>query len=124
MIFDVITAEAIKKAAAKTKGSHGPSGGDAENWKKQLLSFGPSSHALCEAIAAATRRLCSTPVDPACLEALLASRLIPLEKPAKDPPGEHDPPAKDPPGEHDPPKPLGVRSIGVGEVFIPFAGQI
>ena len=61
VIFEVITAEAIKQAAAKLKGSHGPSGEDAENLKKQLLSFGPSSHALCEAIAAATRRLCSTP---------------------------------------------------------------
>ena len=80
VIFEVITAEAIKRAAEKTKGSHGPSGVDAELWKKQLLSFGPSSHALREAIAAATRRLCSTFVDPVCLEALLACRLLPLMK--------------------------------------------
>ena len=100
VIFEVITAEAIKRAAEKTKGSHGPSGGDAELWKKQLLSFGPSSHALREAIAAATRRLCSTFIDQVCLEALLACRLLPLMK-----------------------KGGRVRPIGIGEVLRRIIGK-
>ena len=80
VIFGAITAETIAKAAAKVKGAHGPSGGDAENWKRQLCSFGPASVSLCDSIAAVTRRLCTTFLDPTITSALLASRLLPFKK--------------------------------------------
>ena len=35
---------------------------------------------LCEAIAAKTRRLCTECIDPVGIEAILANRLIPLDK--------------------------------------------
>jgi hypothetical protein len=74
VIFEPITAETIAKAAVKVKGVHGPSGGDAENWKRQLCSFGPASVSLCDSIAAATRRLCTTFLASTITSALLASR--------------------------------------------------
>jgi hypothetical protein len=116
VIFETINAQAIASAAKRTKGSHGPSGGDSDQWKRQLLSFGPTSVALCDAIAAAVRRLCTSAVDPACLEALLASRLLPFEKPRKE--GNPDDDADDAP-----PLTLGVRPIGVGEVLRRIMGK-
>ena len=43
--FEVIDAEMIRKAAIKTRGGSGPSGLDADGWKRILLSkkFGESS---------------------------------------------------------------------------------
>ena len=57
-------------------------------------SFKQSSTRLCEAIARMTKTLCTQYVDPTTIEALIASRLIPLDK-----------------GEG------AVRPIGVGEVI-------
>jgi hypothetical protein len=92
-IFGGITAQSIKQAAMRTQGSAGFSGGDAESWRRQLHSFGDSSNALAEAMALAAKRLCTEFVDPAGIEALIANRLIPLDK---------DP---------------GTRPIGIGEVM-------
>ena len=85
----------IRDAAIKTKGTRGPSGVDANGFKRILAckSFKHSSIALCEALATLTRTVCTEYVDPSSLEALVASRLIPLDK-----------------GEG------AVRPIGVGEV--------
>ena len=55
---------------------------------------------LCSAIAAMTRRLCTEYTDPRSIEAILASRLIPLDK-----------------GEE------AVRPIGVGEVIRRIMGK-
>ena len=43
-------------------------------------SFKNSSKALYEALATLTRTMCTEYVDPSSLEALVASRLIPLKK--------------------------------------------
>ena len=47
--FELIDAEMIKKAATKTRGESGPSGLDADGWKRILLpkNFGESSSDLC-----------------------------------------------------------------------------
>ena len=63
-------------------------------------SFKQSSTKLCEAIAIITRTLCTTYIDPATIEPLVASRLIPLDK-----------------GEG------AVRPIGVGEVIRRIIGK-
>ena len=132
VIFDAITAETIAKAAAKVKGAHGPSGGDAENWKRQLCSFGPASVSLCDSIAAVTRRLCTTFLDPTITSALLASRLLPLKKkkrrgnspePVPRVPGAPGAPDVDPNEPvQEPPEP-DCRTIGVGEVLRRIIGK-
>ena len=73
-------------------GAAGPSGLDVSSMKRMCSSFGSESEDLCESIASIARKLCRSYVDPAEIEALMASRLITL--------------SKDP----------GVRPIGVGEV--------
>ena len=80
VIFENITNDAIEKAALATQGSAGPSGGDADHWRRMCLSFKTASNRLCTAIAAMARRLCTEMVDPLCLQSVLANRLIPLDK--------------------------------------------
>ena len=63
-------------------------------------SFKQSSTKLCEAIATMTRTLCTTYIDSATIEPLVARRLIPLDK-----------------GEG------AVRPIGVGEVIRRIIGK-
>ena len=90
----------VRDAALGTKCSGGSSGVDANGFRRILLSksFKKSVIDLCAAIAAMTRRLCTEFIDP--LEAILANRLIPLDK-----------------GEG------AVRPIGVGEVIQRIMGK-
>ena len=74
-------------------------GFDADSLQRLLTSFHRESTDLCNAVAALARRLCSSYVDPAGLQAFLACRLIPLHK---------NP---------------GVRPIGVGEVLRRIIGK-
>ena len=78
--FEPITEDLIKKAALKINGSNGPSGGDAEHWKRMTLSFGYKSRRLREAMANLGKRMCTERMDPTSLEALLANRLIALDR--------------------------------------------
>ena len=91
-LFDAIDAPTIKKIASRCKGSAGPSGLDAYAWKRMCTAFGHASNNLCHALAAVARKLCKQPVAPSGLSALVACRLIPLDKCP------------------------GIRPIGVGEV--------
>ena len=91
LVYQKINGELVREAALRTKGSVGPSGVDANGFKR---CFKRSSINLCESIATLTRRLCTEFVDPLTIEPIVASRLIPLDK------GN---------GE--------VRPIGVGEVI-------
>ena len=95
-VYQEINGELVREAALRTKGSGGPSGVDANGFKKILAckSFKRSSINLCESIATLTRRLCTEFVDPLTIEPIVTTRLIPLNK------GN---------GE--------VRPIGVGEVI-------
>ena len=45
-----------------------------------LHSFGDKSNELAESMAVSARRMCTEYVDPDSLEALLADRLVPLDK--------------------------------------------
>ena len=72
----------IKEVALKKKGSGGPSGIDANGFRRMLASksFRKSSASLCDAIAMLAKKLCTELVYPATIEPILARRLIPLDK--------------------------------------------
>ena len=72
----------VGEAALKTKGSGGPSGVDSNGFRRMMAckSFKKSGTNLCSAIATMMRRLCTEYVDPRSIEAILANRLIPLDK--------------------------------------------
>ena len=65
-VYQEINGELVREAALRTKGSGGPSGVDANGFKKILAckSFKRSSINLCESIATHTRRLCTEFVVP------------------------------------------------------------
>ena len=85
----------------KTRGGSGPSGLDADGWKRILLSksFGESSSDLCQTLAKVTKKLCTEELSTS-LEGFLACRLIPRNK---------NP---------------GLRPIGVGEVLRRIKGKV
>ena len=72
----------VREAALRTKESRGPSGVDANRFKRILAckSLKQSSVALYDALTTLTRNLCTEYVDPWSIEALVVSRLIPLDK--------------------------------------------
>ena len=72
----------VRDAALSSKGSGGPSGVDANGFRRMLAckSFKKSGSHLCTAIATMTRRLFTEYIDPLSIEAILANRLIPLDK--------------------------------------------
>ena len=92
IVFEQKNAELIRHSAMHTDGAAGPSGTDAMSWRHFCTAFGEKSNDLCCTLAALARLLCSSYIDPTCLDAYTASRLIPLDKCP------------------------GVRPIGVGEV--------
>ena len=94
-IFDLINEQRIFDSALKTKGSAGPSGMDAELYRRILCSknFAAEGKTLREEIATLTRNLLTFNYHPSLPEGYTACRLIPLDK---------NP---------------GVRPIGVGEVL-------
>ena len=92
----------IRIAAIRTKGGPGPSGMDADSWRRILASnnFGTSSSDLHKAFANVVQKLCTDLVETHAIEAFLSCRLIPLDK---------NP---------------GFRPIGVGEVLRRIAGKV
>ena len=73
----------VRSTALKTKPwftDSASSGLDSYAWRRLCSSFGRFSADLCSSVAAVTRRLCSSYVDPLCLRALLSCRLIALNK--------------------------------------------
>ena len=99
--FDCIDEQTILKAAKETKGSGGPSGIDAEQFRRFVCSknFAKEGKMLREEIAELARRLASTHYDPLLLDAYTSCRLIPL--------------AKNP----------GIRPIGISEVLRRIVGK-
>ena len=97
IVFDAIDEEMVLKAESITKGGSGPSGLDADGWRRMLISnsFGTASSDLRKSIADFIKKLSSKRInfENISLEAFIACRLIPLNK---------NP---------------GLRPIGVGEVL-------
>ena len=104
VVFSNIDEPAIVKTALKTRGSAGPSGLDADSWRRMLVSknFGKTGSDFRTSIARMTRVLCTQSLEnrTSTLEAYLACRLIPLEK-----------------------QPSGIRPIGIGEVLRRIIGK-
>ena len=101
IVFDVIDETIVLKAAKITKGGSGPSGMDADGWRKLLVSnvYGECGRDLRSAFAVSIKKMCKDEITDNSLEAYLACRLVPLDK-----------------------KP-GLRPIGVGEVLRRIAGN-
>ncbi len=101
VIFDEIDGELIQKISIRMKGAAGPSNFDAKNWKDILgsRSYGTSSNDLCAAIANLAKKLCIQNIGNDSVSALMACRLLPLDK---------NP---------------GLRPIGVGEVLRRIVGK-
>ena len=100
VVFDDIDATAIRTAAQKMNGAAGPSGLDSYGWKKLLCNskqYGLVSDDLCQEIATMAKKMCTESVEN--LEAVMACRLIPLDK---------NP---------------GLRPIGIGEVLRRIIGK-
>ena len=98
-IFQQINKEMLREAALKTGGR---SGVDSNGFRRMMAckSFKKSGTNLCSAITTMTKKLCTEYGDPRSIEAILANRLIPLDK------GEGK-----------------VRPIGVGEVIRRIMGK-
>ena len=92
VLFDRIDGDLIQSTALKTEGTAGPSGLYVAAWRRLCMSFKSGSTDLCDALVAVRRRICTTYVDPSCLTAFVACRLIALDKCP------------------------GIRPIGIGEV--------
>ena len=90
------------RAAQITKGGSGPSGLDADGWRKPLTSkvFGESNVDLRTTIANVIKKLCISNIEDDSLEAFVACRLVPLDKQP------------------------GLRPIGVGEVLRRICGKV
>lgn len=83
IIFNEINADLIQKTAARISGAAGPSKLDAEQWQKKLCSkvYGSEGTDLCHSIATLGKQLATEiATDPESLTALLACKLIPLDK--------------------------------------------
>ena len=100
--FAGIDEQQVMKAAMRTKGSAGPSHFDSDQYRRVLCSkhFKSEGKELREQVAVFARKIATTSLDPSCLEAYVACRLIPLNK---------NP---------------GVRPIGVGEVLRRIVGKL
>ena len=74
-LYYEINGDMVRDAALRTKGSGGPSGVDANGFRRILTckSFKRSGTELCEAIASMTKCLCTEYVDPWGLEAILVN---------------------------------------------------
>ena len=80
--FHSSDAESVMKAVLKTKDATGSSGLDGDGWKWIWTSnqFGNSSNDLYKTFTEVIRKLCITEELSSPLKALLACRLIPLDK--------------------------------------------
>ena len=92
VIFEALDGALIHNAALRTRGATGPSGLDAFGWRRLCTSFQRASNDLCSSLALVAHRLCTSCIDLDSITAMVACRLIALNKCP------------------------GVRTIGVGEV--------
>ena len=75
-----ITGSHILSIAHQLQGGAGPGGCDASHWRDVLLRYGTSSAHLRDSVAGLCRRLCNSIVPWDSVRALVASRLIALDK--------------------------------------------
>ena len=107
VVYDDIDEALVMKAAMKTKGGSGPSGLDADGWRRILVSnsFGNCASNLWKAVAKFIKKLCAKQIEVSkdneqTLEAFTACRLIHLNKKS------------------------GLRPIGISEILRRAAGKV
>lgn len=79
VVFESITSDSIRFAALRTSGGSGPSGRNAEHWKRILVSHKGHSARLRDALAAFARRLCTDLIHADLLCTFLANQVLALE---------------------------------------------
>ena len=80
-VLDVdITADYVERVAHRIQGAAGPGGSTAMQWYSNLLRFGAYSARLRDAVAGLARRLANNVVKWEDIRALMANRLIALDK--------------------------------------------
>ena len=97
VIFESINHSAIYHSAMQRRGSGGPSGLDAANFRRMVCStkFKQVSESFCTTVSEIARKICCEEVDPNALETYTACRTIALDKDGQG----------------------AVRSIGIGEIL-------
>ena len=80
VIFECIDGEKIQRAALSTTGAAGPSGIDANGWKRMCTAFKRQSSNLCNSLASVAKKLSTSYIDPKGLSTFTASRLIAIDK--------------------------------------------
>ena len=78
--FEALTPKLIERIALQCKGSAGPSGLDANAWRRLCITFKGPSRKMCQALSNLARLLASESVDSTATEPLMACRLIALDK--------------------------------------------
>ena len=97
--FDHKNDQKIRKAAMTTHGSYGPSGLDANEWRRILTHFGQQSVEISKTLAKIAQKISIEILSHELLEPYSACCLIPLDK---------NP---------------GARPIGIGEVILRIIGK-
>ena len=80
ILFEAITGNLIRSNSLRVQGSARPSGIDAAGRWRICRAFHGASKELCIALAAMTRRICTSFVDPSGPTTFVACRLVPLNK--------------------------------------------
>ena len=99
-VFDKISAILVRKHAVKTHGGAGPSGLDANEWRRLFSAFGQTSTKLCKIVAKFAKRLARSIISPDDLIAYNGCRIVALDKCP------------------------GVWPIGIGKVMLRITGRI
>ena len=98
-VFDNISARLVQKHAIKAHGSAGPSGLDADDWRRQFSAFVQSSTNLCKLVSKFAKRLATSIISTDDLIAYNSCQLVALDKCP------------------------GVRLVGIGEVLRRITGR-
>ena len=78
IVFESLDANCIRQTALKVEGGAGPSGLNADAWRRLCMSFKSASDDLCHALAGFAKRLCMEELHESYLAAYIACRLVPL----------------------------------------------
>ena len=78
--FEALTPKLIERVAVQCKGSAGPSGLDADAWRRLCVSLKGPSTKMCQSLASLARLLATKEVSPSAVGPLMACRLIALDK--------------------------------------------
>ena len=80
LIFEQIDADLMRSEVLHIQGGAGPSGIDAQGWRRLCTSFRSASTDLCNSLASFARCLCTVDIEHQYIKPYLANRLIPLDK--------------------------------------------